>query len=198
MRVAGASSVFPAFPAFRARGQLVRNLRWRRQGVSDEGMAHAQSFPVGVVTARERVSGNRWITERWRVVGVVPGGAAAGRTGRQLAYAGADGEQYLWGGFAIRLNETDADAYYYNLVGQNPSVQVICERADNGELLPRVTTVDYIDAMSFREAEYEVHAVPMPPELYVWVERYVLDHYVPEEKPLRRKRDGREGEGRRR
>lgn len=157
-------------------------------------MAHEQSFPVAVVTAREPVSDNRWISERWRVVGVLPGEVLPDEGGRRLIRAGPDGEQYLWGGFAIRLNETDADAYYYNLVGRNPSVQVICERSDNGELLPRVTTVDYIDGMSFREAEYEVHAVPMPPELYLWVERYVLDHYVPEEKPLRRKRDGRERE----
>jgi hypothetical protein len=156
-------------------------------------MAHEQSFAIAVVTAREPVSGNPWITERWRVVGVVPGEAAP-ESGRRPMRVGPDGEQFIWGGFAVRLNETDADAYYYNLIGQNPGVQVICERADSGELIPRVITVDYIDAMSYREAGYEVHAVPMPPELYAAVERYVLDHYVPEEKPLRRKRDRREGE----
>lgn len=157
-------------------------------------MANEQSFPIGVVTAREPVSGNRWITERWRVVGVVPGEVPAGETGRRLIREGPDGEQYLWGGFAIRLDATDADAYYFNLVGQSPSVLVICERGDGGELIPRVATVDYIDAMSYREAEYEVHSVPIPPEVYVWVERYVLEHYTPEEKPLRRKRDPRERE----
>lgn len=194
MRLPGAVAWRPAIHAFGGVSQLVHNLRWRVRTAWSGSVAHETTFPIAVVTAREPVSGNRWITERWRVVGVVSGEAAAERDGPRLIRAGSDGEQYLWGGFAIRLNDTAADAYYYNLVGQNPSVQVICERAENGELRPRLATVDYIDAMSFREAEYEVHAVPMPPELYAWVERYVLDHYVPEEKPLRRKRDGRDRE----
>lgn len=163
-------------------------MTWDRS-VSDE-----RSFPVAVVTAREPVADNRWITERWRVVGVVPGEVGAGEAGRRLIRSGRDGEQYLWAGFSIRLNDTDADAYYFNLVAQSPSVLVVCERDEAGELIPRVATVDYIDAMSYREAEYEVHAVPIPPEIYVWVEAYVLEHYTPEEKPLRRKRDPRERE----
>jgi hypothetical protein len=157
-------------------------------------MSDEQRFPIAIITAREPVSDNRWITERWRVVGVVPGEARAGETARRVIRSGSDGEQYLWGGFSLRLSDTDADAYYYNLVGQSPSILVVCEKDEGGELIPRVATVDYIDAMSYREAEYEVHSVPIPPEIYVWVERYVLEHYTPEEKPLRRKRDPRERE----
>lgn len=150
----------------------------------------ARSFPIAILTAREPVAGNRWVTERWRVLGIVAGPGATARERRQIR-VGADGEQYRWDGFAIELNESDADAYYYNLVGQQPSVLVVSERAADGELRPLLATVDYIGALSHQEAGYQVDPVPIPPEIYLWVERYVLDHYTPQEQPQRRKREDR-------
>ncbi len=145
-------------------------------------------FTVAVITAREPVANNRWITERWRVVGVVP--ARAGPTGaRQLIRSGPEGEQYLWSGFRIQLRKADADAYYFNLIGQEPNLQVVCQILDEGELRPVLVTADYIDAMAHREAGAEVQAAVIPPEVYVWLERYVLEHYTPEEKQPRRKHD---------
>ncbi len=146
------------------------------------------SFAVAVITAREPVANNRWISERWRVVGVVPTSAAA-VDGHQLIHSGSAGEQYLWTGFRIQLRKSDADAYYFNLIGQNPSIQVICQTQDDGELHPVLVTADYIDAMAHREAGAEVQAAAIPPEIYVWLEQYVLEHYTPDEKKQRRKHD---------
>ncbi len=145
-------------------------------------------FAVAVVTAREPVENNRWITERWRVLGVVPASAAAADE-RQLIRSGPEGEQYLWSGFRIQLRKSDADAYYFNLIGQNPSLQVVCQTLDDGELRPVLVTADYIDAMAHHEAGAEVQAAAIPPEVYVWLERHVLEHYSPEEKQPRRKHD---------
>jgi hypothetical protein len=145
-------------------------------------------FVVGVVTAREPVENNRWITERWCVVGVVPTSADAD-AGRRLIRSGPEGEQYSWGGFRIQLRESDADAYYFNLIGQNPSLQVVCQTLDDGELRPMQVTANYIDAMAYSEAGAVVQAAAVPPEVYVWLERYVLEHYTPEEKQPRRKHD---------
>lgn len=150
----------------------------------------ANSFPVSVITAREPVANNPWISERWRVVGVVPADANA-PGGRALIRSGPEGDQYLWSGFEIRLRPSDADAYYFNLIAQNPSLQVICQTLDHGELRPVLVTADYIDAMSHREAGAEVQAVAIPPEIYVQLERFVLAHYTPEETQSRRKRDDR-------
>lgn len=146
------------------------------------------SFPVSVITAREPVPNNAWISERWRVVGVVPGGHTEGDERAQIR-SGPEGEQYIWSGFRIRLRKSEADSYYFNLVAQNPNLQVICQVQDGGELRPVLVTADYIDAMAHREAGAEVQGVAMPPDIYVWVERFVLEHYTPEEKKQKRKHD---------
>lgn len=151
----------------------------------------ATSFPVSVITVREPVKDNRWITERWRVIGVVAAEAGAAE-GRTQIRSGPEGDQYLWSGFHIGLRLSEADSYYYNLIAQNPNLQVICHTQDDGEPRPMLVTADYIDAMSHREAGADVHAVSIPPEIYVWLERYVLEHYVPEEKKLKRKHDTQE------
>jgi len=149
----------------------------------------SESLPVAVVTAREPVKDNPWISQRWRVVGVVRAAhdAVAGRT--QIR-SGPDGEQYLWNGLQIQLRESEADSYYYNLVDVPARVILLCQTGDDGEPRPVVVTADYIDAMAHREAGADVHAVAIPPDLYVWLEQYVVAHYIPEEKQTRRKHDG--------
>lgn len=147
-------------------------------------------IPLAVITAREPVEDNRWIDERWRVVGVVAGAAnAGGNIVRSLLRSGPDGEQYLWSGFVLRLRPSEADSYYYNIVGQNPSLYVYCAQDDSGEPCPRSITAEYIDAMSHSETGNASHAVPMPPEVYRCIEQYVLEHFVPEEPKMKRKHE---------
>src|SRR5581483_3141897 len=84
---------------------------------------------------------------------------------------------------------SEADAYYFNIIGQNPSLYVYCDPDDTGEPRPRAITAEYIDAISHAEAGNTMYAVPMPPEVYRMVERFVLEHYAPEEPRLNRKRE---------
>ena len=73
---------------------------------------------VSVITAHEPVANNRWITERWRVVGVVAARAETQLNGaRTMIYSGADGTQYLWPGFELRLYPDESESYYRNLLG---------------------------------------------------------------------------------
>lgn len=150
----------------------------------------ADRIPLSVVTAREKVEGNRWIDERWRVVGVIAGHAKdSGGITRTMLRASPDGEQYLWTGFVLRLRPSEADGYYYNIIGQNPSLYVYCEPDDTGEPCPRSVTAEYIDAMAHSEAGNSTFSVPMPPEVYRCIERYVLEHFVPEEPKMKRKHE---------
>lgn len=147
-------------------------------------------IPVAVITVREPVSGNPWIDERWKVTGVIAGERnAAGAITRTLMRYDTGGEQYLWKGFVLRLRSAEADAYYYNVVGQSPKLYVYCEHDDSGEPCPRSVTAEYIDALSHIEGGNSTFAVPMPPEVYRMIEQFVVEHYVPEEPKLRRKRD---------
>lgn len=145
---------------------------------------------LSVITSREPVTNNAWINERWRVVGVVAGQAKeGGKITRTLLRYGPDGEQYLWTGFLLRLRPIETDAYYYNIIGQNPSLYVYCETDDSGELRPRSITAEYIDAMSHAETGNTTFSVPMPPEVYRCIERYVLEHHIPEEPKMKRKHE---------
>jgi hypothetical protein len=147
-------------------------------------------LPVSVITAHEPVTGNLWISDRWRVLGVVAGsGLEAAKERRTLLRTGPEGEQYLWSALSIELRKSDVESYYYNLVGGNPSVYVYCRHDDSGELVPQQITLEYIDAMAHQESGNETFSVPMPPEVYKRVEQFVLDHYVPEEPRMKRKHD---------
>jgi hypothetical protein len=52
-----------------------------------------------------------------------------------------------------------------------------------------MVTLSYDEAAAYTEVEEEVFAVPMPPEVYRWVENYVLEHYVPEKRRKRKRVD---------
>jgi hypothetical protein len=148
-------------------------------------------IPLSVITAREPVQDNPWISERWRVLGVVAGAnGGAGPIERLLLRSGPEGEQYLWTGFVLRLRPVEVESYYYNLIGDNPSVYIYCACEDAaGEPSPRQLTIDYIDAMANSESGNSSFAVPMPPDVYRRVEQFVLDHYVPEEPKMKRKHE---------
>ncbi|HLQ25471.1 MAG TPA: DUF3305 domain-containing protein [Acidiferrobacterales bacterium] len=148
----------------------------------------ADRFPVAVIIAQEPVQNMRWVSERWTVLGVVAGqNLTDGSVQRKLIRTGREGNQYLWSGFTLQLLRSAADSYYFNLMGKSPSVYVVCHRDEGKEITPFLTTVEYIEATAYGEVSTEVFAVPMPPEIYRWVEQFVLENYVPEEKKSKRK-----------
>jgi len=144
---------------------------------------------VSVIVGREPVTNNRWITERWRVIGVVASATPqAGDKERTMIYSGADGTHYLWPGFEIRLYPPEAESYYRNLLGQMPSLYVTCQLEEDSELIPVAVSADYAEAGARREAGDELEVVGMPPEVYRWLEAFVVQHYTPEEPKMKRKR----------
>lgn len=157
--------------------------------MSDITQTLTDRLPLGVIVAHEPVTGNRWIEERWRVAGVVYGAAVDLERRRSLLREGPEGTHYLWSGLELRLQPGDAESYYYNLLGDNPSLYVYCEADDSGELVPISVNAEYIDAMSQQEFGNVVFAVPMPPEVYRIIEQFAAAHYVPEEPRRKRKRD---------
>jgi hypothetical protein len=153
---------------------------------SEQDGVLADRMRLSVITAREPVANNPWITERWRVTGVIV--SSVSKTGRMPIYAGPDGTHYLWPGFELRLYPHESESYYRNLLGDVPSVYVVCQVDESGELIPVETSADYAEAGARREAGDEVAPVSMPPEVYRWVEAFVAKHYVPEETKTKRKR----------
>ena len=69
----------------------------------------------------------RWSFTDWQVVGAVAGQAFA-EDEPKCALVHSDGQrrQYLWSGFHLPLYKDSAESYWYNLVGKQPSLFVIC------------------------------------------------------------------------
>ena len=147
------------------------------------------SFSLSVLVEYRELHDNRWEEGSWHVAGVVAGNARTDDVEEdKVLHTATRGREFLHSGLRLRLYVDDAESYYFNLVSDDPRVFVICTQEDGGPLQPFIATLSYGEATSYMEGDEIVESVAMPPELYRWAERFVLEHYVPE-KRRKRKRD---------
>ena len=78
-----------------------------------------------------------WAVPSWSAVSVV--------AGQHLTSEGAgctpiredeEESQYLWSGLPLEFFHDEAEAYWYNLTSESPSLFVICHESPDGELTP--------------------------------------------------------------
>lgn len=144
---------------------------------------------VSIVLERRELQRGRWSFTDWRVVGVVAGQAfAEDEPKAALVHSDGQSRQYLWSGFHLTLYRDSAESYWYNLVGKQPSLFVICAPRAGHEMAPLVVSANYGEAAGFMETDAKVFATPMPPEVYRWLEDYVLNNYDPQEPKKRQRR----------
>ena len=151
------------------------------------------SFSVSVLVEFRELQDNRWEQGSWHVAGLVAGGQPddAAVQDREL-HAARKGRSFLHGGLRMQLYKDDAESYYFNLISDTPRVFVICTQEDSGPLQPFIATLSYGEATSYMEGDEIVESVAMPPELYRWAERFVLEHYVPEKRKKRKRENWKE------
>jgi hypothetical protein len=160
-----------------------------------EATPQVEAFPVAVLTMFRHPGGHAWDDGHWEVTGVVAGGDPGLEEIGMTQVRSESGEtHYLWRGLALSLFRDEAASYYHNLAGEQPRVFVVCRRDEGGVLRPVITTLSYDEAASYTEVEEEVFSVPMPPEVYRWVEAFVLEHYVPEKRKKRKREDWKNSE----
>ncbi len=146
------------------------------------------SFPVSIIMERREVQHGPWTLPQWDVVGVVAGENIGDDERRHRVIRVGDGrEQHLWSGFSVRLYKDSADSYWHNLVGKTPSLFVICQEDEKTGMAPTLVSANYDEAGAFMEADGTVFSTEMPAEVYQWIERYVVENYVPQE-PRKRRR----------
>ena len=153
----------------------------------NENTLSPTQFPVAVIMQRQQIQHGRWAVPRWELLAVVAGAIATQETEKTLVRSEQGREQYLWTGFRVELYKDSAESYWYNLVGKQPSLFVICRPDEDGELAPYAVSANYDEAGAHMEADDTVFSAPMPPEIFQWLERYVREHYVPQT-PRKRKR----------
>ena len=121
-------------------------------------------------------------------MGVISGNRNADEVELTLINEDDGVSQYLYVGFDIDLFKNDLESYTANLRAHKPSVFVICEHGDEiEEIRLLVVTLSYDEMASYVEVDEPVFDIPIPSDIYHWVESYVLENYRPEERKKRRR-----------
>ena len=146
------------------------------------------SFPVSIVMQHRRIKNNIWESEKWEVEAIIAGGDITGdMPERIISRIGSDDEKYIWRNYQINLFKDEAESYYFNIISDTPYVFIVCQdEEDDGQLIPSNVSVNYDEAASYMELDDQVFQVPMPPEIYRWVEAFVINNYVPVKKKKRK------------
>jgi len=146
------------------------------------------SFPVSIVMEHRLIENNVWASEKWEVEAVIAGGQGAENVPeRMISRIGSGDEKYIWSNYQINLFKDEAESYYFNIISDTPFVFVVCrDEGNDGQLIPFNVSVNYDEAASYMELDEQVFQVAMPPEIYRWVEAYVVNNYVPLKKKKRK------------
>ena len=140
------------------------------------------ALAVAVVMERRRLA-NRWRSEVWQPIGVVPDADSQDASPRLLK-RDEEREQWLHPGFKLELFHDEAEGYYLNLSSPQPYVFVNWLEED-GTGVPKLVTVSYNEAARQMDGGATVDGVALPAEWLGWLAEYVARHYRPEPKKKR-------------
>jgi hypothetical protein len=149
---------------------------------------------VAVVIERRRVCSGRWETVSWRVDGVVPRPSGEPPGAPTLIHSDSECSRFLHTGLQIDLYKDETEGYWYNLMADTPCLFVVCYPADaddddDSSLVPFLVTANQDAANGHMETDDPVFSVAMPPDICKWLERYVVENYVPEQKKKRKRKN---------
>jgi hypothetical protein len=136
-----------------------------------------KQFPVAVIIEKTLLD-NRWISEKWEAIGVVPAFEAAVDAPMQRIFADDRREQFLFGRFDLKLFRDEVDNYHLNLTSPEPRVFVMW-RMDEAVARPASITLSYGEAARHLDSGEQCDGVPMPPEIADWLGDFVNTHYKP-------------------
>jgi hypothetical protein len=127
---------------------------------------------------QRRAIENRWQSEVWEAAGVLdnyPGGE------RRCLLDSPCLTQWLYPGFDVVLQRSEAEGYFHNVTAVRPSLFVLW-RAETGRAVPHYVTVSYDEASRWMDGGAQVDGVPMPAGMAAWLRRFVEQNYRPEPK----------------
>ena len=149
-------------------------------------------IPISVMMECKQRQSGRWSFPAWNAIGVVVAGAQATDEPLQCTQVrDEDGvQQFLWTGLVLELFKDGCESYWYNLVSEKPSLFVVCrDDEDKGGLMPALVSANPDEAGAHEEGDDTVFDVAMPPEVYRWLERFVVEHYKPAERKKRKRQN---------
>lgn len=151
-------------------------------------MANSLHIPVAVLLEKKLVQGKGWSVPQWNVVGVLGGEHSAGDVSEPVLVREED-NRYLWGGYRLNLYKDCCESYHHNLTGELPSLFVLCAETEGGGIQPLIVTADGLEASASTEGDDRVFRAPIPPDIYLRIEKFVIENYVPRERKKRKRRN---------
>jgi len=148
-----------------------------------------EQWPVRVLMRRAEVERKGWTFPRWEVLAVLPDAEPPDALQRRGVHESMDGVDYEWTGLEVRLYRDAAESYWYNLVGREPSLFVICRPGEDIDLEPFAVTANYDEAGAHMETDDAVFSAPLAGDLGPRLEEFVMAHYRPEPPRRRRRRN---------
>jgi len=146
-------------------------------------------FPVSVVIEKREKMRDRWSFTEWKATGILPGNRNSGAYPKKsLVHDDGECQRYLWTNFNVELLKDGAESYWNNLVASEPALFVVCRGdEDTGELEPFLVTANYDDIIGYLEVDDQVFSLPIPSEIYAWLEQYIVNNYIPQERRKRKR-----------
>ena len=157
-----------------------------------QGQRMPTEIPVTVLLECRQARVGRWVEDQWQAIAVVAGEqVTTTESTTTLVHEDAECRRYLWTGFTLALYKDACESYWYNLMSGTPFLYVICQldESEDGEvsLIPALVSADQQEATGHMETDDQVYSVPMPEQVHQWLERFVVENYVPEQKKKRKR-----------
>lgn len=147
-------------------------------------LASRLHFPAAVLLEKRLVKRQFWQSHAWYLDTVAIGdGVSSSTTPGELAYRNSTGDVFRWTGFQVTFYKDACERYWHSLISEEPKIYVVCrdpyEADHDHDAEPASVTVDYDEALAFAETDDLVLSTAIPPELYRYMEAFVLSHYRP-------------------
>ena len=136
-----------------------------------------KQFPVAVIIEKQRLD-NRWLSEKWEAIGVVPAFEMAAGSAMQQIFADDQRCRYLVGRFDLELFRDEVENYHLNLTSPEPRVFVMWRMQDD-LAVPVEVTLSYGEAARWLDSGEQCDGVPILPEIADWLGDFVNTYYQP-------------------
>jgi hypothetical protein len=149
------------------------------------------SFPVAVIMQRSPARNNTWIDYVWEASGVTVGDHTLHAAENPMLVHEEEGvSRYLYSDLTVRLFLDQCESYYHNMMSPKPGCYVVTRKEEDGDaLVPFLVTMSFDEAHAYLEGDSEIFALDIPPELYRWIEDYVIANYVAVKRKKRKLQD---------
>lgn len=144
---------------------------------------------VRVLMRRGESRESRWRNVRWELLAILPDPQPPIERSRRLVHQAEGQHDFEWSGLHVPLYRDAAESYWYNLVGREPSLFVICRPGTDIDLEPFGVSANYDEAGAHMETDDSVFSAPLPAALANELESFVMAHYKPSEPKKRRRRN---------